>query len=547
MGAGDDAPDDDDAPPAAGPAGPPPAAHAWYYANPATGQPTGPYPEPTFAALARAGAMPLETPVWRAGLEWKPLATHGPGVLGIPAVTLRQAARAAKDEADRRVGGGAAAGAGEQEEEEEAALAAPADHPAAPPAADSAPPSPPPDERRFVEDGIAFEWDSRLRRFVEVGEQAGVPAPAKAAGKRSAADVLERRGGGGGLKKAPPAPSSGATTAGPAPPPPPPRPPVTVYVTGLPTDTTEAEVAAVFGKCGLIRPAKADPSGRTPAVRLYRGAGPGAPLKGDATITFLRPPSVDLAITLLDGVPLRAGAGGAQPVMSVSVAKFEGRGGEGADAPSVAAAHPPPTKRARGPGGKGGGGRPPPPAGGAAALAAKALAWDGFDDEAPPEATTVVARWGDGAESGGARLLASLIEGGKDAVAAFEASLAAVCGRAVGASVGAGGGAVEAVRAFLGEPTGLVATVRFRTPEGAAAAVARLAGKPLTVDGPPVVSVELWDGVTGFRARPPKKVVAGEAEAEAGAAAVARAVDDDDDDEDDQARLDRFGADLFGE
>jgi len=104
---------------------------------------------------------------------------------------------------------------------------------------------------------------------------------------------------------------------------------------------------------------------------------------------------------------------------------------------------------------------------------------------------------------------------------------------------GGGAAAVEGVRAFLGEPAGLVATIRFRTPEGAAAAVARLGGKPLTPDGPPVLSVELWDGVTGFRARPPKKVVA--------EAVVDKEKEEEGEEEDDQARLDRFGADLFGE
>ena len=515
----------------------------WYYADPATGQPTGPYPEPSFAALARAGAMPLHTPVWRAGLEWKPLADHGPGVLGIPVATLRQAALAAKADAERRAGGGAAG-----EADEEATLAADAVSPPLPAVSSS----PPPGERRFVEDGTAFEWDSRLHRFVEVdGEQKAAPKP----NKRSAADVLERRGGGGGSKPAHPPSSSGwggragGDDSAAPPPPPPARPPTAIYVTGLPLDTSEAEVAAAFSRCGLIRPARSDPTGRAPSVKLYRDAGSGA-LKGDATITFLRPPSVDLAITLLDGVPLRPGGSGQAggqpgPPMSVGIAKFEMRGGafdEGRAAAATAAAAPPPAKRARGgwKGGRGGGGggRPAaPPANAAAALAAKALAWDGFDDEAPAEATTVVARWGD--SGGDSALLASLIEGGKDVVSAFEVSLASVCGRVVGGEVGAGGRAVEGVRAFLGEPAGLVATIRFRTPEGAAAAVARLGGKPLTPDGPPVLSVELWDGVTGFRARPPKKVVA--------EAVVDKEKEEEGEEEDDQARLDRFGADLFGE
>ena len=248
-------------------------------------------------------------------------------------------------------------------------------------------------------------------------------------------------------------------------------------------------------------------------------------------VTFLKPPSVDLALTLLDGVPLRSGAG--QPAMGVSVAKFEEReGGGGGDAAGPPPAQaPPPAKRSRGGG--------PLPPNHAAALAARALAWDGFDDEAPPEQTTAVLKWGDPG------LTTSLIDGGKDALAAFEASLAAIAGRVASATVGGGGGAVEGVRAYLGEADGsLVATVRFRSPEGAAAAVAALPGKPLSVGAPPIVGAELWDGVATWRARPAKKAVA-----EAAGAAQTKEEDRkaDADEEDDEARLERFGADLFGE
>ena len=507
----------------------PPAA--WFYADPGRG-PVGPYPEPDFRALALAGAMPAATPVWRAGLEWKPLAEHGPAQLGIPAATLKQAELAARADAARRAGGAGPTPAAEEEEEDAGALGEPD--------ACSAEPSPPPGERSFVEDGVTFRWDSALRRFVEMEEgdigPAAPPSKKDKKNKRSAADVLERRGGGGGggggglAKKG--RGGGGGDNAAPAPPP---RPPTCVYVAGLPLDTTVSEVAAAFGKCGLIRPSKADPTGRTPAVKLYRDASTGG-LKGDGTVTFLRPPSVDLALTLLDGVPLRAGPD--EPHMSVSVAKFEereggGGGGGGGLPPPSAQQQPARAKRGRG----GGGGQP---ANHTAALAARALAWDGFDDEAPPEAATAVLRW---ADSG---LTAALLEGGKDALAGFEASIASVAGRVVGAAVGAGGGAVEAVRAYLGEPDGhLVATVRFRTPEGAAAAVAALPGKPLRLGGPAIAGAELWDGVATWRARPAKgqqKAAAAEAAAEAeGAGAGAGG------DEDDQARLERFGADLFGD
>ena len=77
-----------------------------------------------------------------------------------------------------------------------------------------------------------------------------------------------------------------------------------VYVTGLPFDATEEEVAAVFAKCGLLK----EGPDLKPRVKLYRcREEDGGGLKGDALVTYLKAPSVQLATTLLDGVPLRDG------------------------------------------------------------------------------------------------------------------------------------------------------------------------------------------------------------------------------------------------
>ena len=46
-----------------------------------------------------------------------------------------------------------------------------------------------------------------------------------------------------------------------------------IYVMGLPLDVTEAEVAELFGKCGLI---KVDEKG-APRIKLYRCARRAAP------------------------------------------------------------------------------------------------------------------------------------------------------------------------------------------------------------------------------------------------------------------------------
>ncbi|CAN7067979.1 unnamed protein product [Brassica rapa subsp. trilocularis] len=91
-----------------------------------------------------------------------------------------------------------------------------------------------------------------------------------------------------------------------------------IYVTGLPKDVTMEEVVEVFSKCGII---KEDDSGK-PRIKLYSDKATGE-LKGDALITYMKEPSVDLAIQILDGAPLRPAD---KLLMSVSRAKFEQKG-----------------------------------------------------------------------------------------------------------------------------------------------------------------------------------------------------------------------------
>jgi RNA recognition motif-containing protein len=102
-----------------------------------------------------------------------------------------------------------------------------------------------------------------------------------------------------------------------------------VYVQGLPPDTNEAQLQQVFSKMGII---ELDPETQRPKIKLYKHKddGPNAgTLKGDASICYARPESVELALQLLDEAPYRPLELGAASAVTIRVsrAKFEQHGG----------------------------------------------------------------------------------------------------------------------------------------------------------------------------------------------------------------------------
>jgi HIV Tat-specific factor 1 len=98
-----------------------------------------------------------------------------------------------------------------------------------------------------------------------------------------------------------------------------------IYITGLPADTNEEEVAQVFSKAGIL---DLDPETQRPKIKLYRNKGNKTSpnfgqCKGDASLCYARQESVELAMTLLDETPFRSTG---SIIMRVEGAKFEQRG-----------------------------------------------------------------------------------------------------------------------------------------------------------------------------------------------------------------------------
>ncbi|OQS06164.1 hypothetical protein THRCLA_01776 [Thraustotheca clavata] len=92
-----------------------------------------------------------------------------------------------------------------------------------------------------------------------------------------------------------------------------------IYINGLPLDVTIDEVHTHFSKCGVIQK---DLETDTPKIKLYRNKDTGQ-LNGDGAICFMKEPSVELAIQLLDKVDIRP-----KWPLDVKVAEFTQKGDE---------------------------------------------------------------------------------------------------------------------------------------------------------------------------------------------------------------------------
>ncbi|KAI1312479.1 hypothetical protein F5Y03DRAFT_238468 [Xylaria venustula] len=153
-----------------------------------------------------------------------------------------------------------------------------------------------------LDDGSEFEWDAQLKRWIPsideelLAQQQSAYGGGRDASEDDSSGTSRKRKNGSAEQR------SNKRQR----PPPAPRQNTAVYVTGLPLDVTVDEVHDVFSrKCGVI--AEEIDSGR-PRIKLYTDEK--GNLQGDALVVFFKPQSVEMAIMLLDDTDFRYTASG---------------------------------------------------------------------------------------------------------------------------------------------------------------------------------------------------------------------------------------------
>ncbi|KAH9809507.1 RNA recognition motif (aka RRM, RBD, or RNP domain) [Teratosphaeria destructans] len=150
------------------------------------------------------------------------------------------------------------------------------------------------------ETGSEWEWSSKVNKWVPVTDEAllaqqqsiykieGVDedAPAMDPKKRKAADGDNGNASKAAKKQKPEQPPKNKA----------------IYITSLPEDTDMEEIQQTFSKYGVIAESL---DGDAPRIKLYYDEN--GKFKGEALVVYFRPESVDLAVTMLDGVDFRMG------------------------------------------------------------------------------------------------------------------------------------------------------------------------------------------------------------------------------------------------
>mmetsp|Transcript_7974 Transcript_7974/g.13825 ORF Transcript_7974/g.13825 Transcript_7974/m.13825 type:complete len:472 (-) Transcript_7974:379-1794(-) len=220
-----------------------------------------------------------------------------------------------------------------------------------------------------------------------------------------------------------------------------------VYITGLPSDVTEEEIREAFGRCGII---KDDANGK-PRVKIYTDRATGL-AKGDGLVTYLRTPSVDLAVNLLDDAPFRPEM---TQRMTVKVAEFEMKGDK-----FVSKKENGRMKKQK------------------VMKQEKDLGWGGFDDSVKKEKCTVVLKHMFSVQD-------VLNAGGLGFVSELEADIAEECCKI---------GPIVKLKMYSMHPEGVV-TVQFKTPEHTDKCVEMMHARWF---GGNQVIASIWDGRTNF-------------------------------------------------